>query len=313
MTPVPRGGWLARRADLLRLFFLVALNGDLAVWRGMLRTGRAAVSQSPLKGLCAPGLNCYSCPSAVTSCPVGALQFWLNGSAERSALGERVTLTGLYVMGFIVALGALGGRIWCGLVCPFGAVQEWISRAIGGGRNLKLPRFTAYAKYAVALIFVIGMPLLLVDGLSLGPAFCKYICPSGTLFAGIPLLAVDPRLRDAASWISLLKGGVLVAVIGMLIVSRRFFCKTLCPLGATWGLFNRISIIRMEVERDRCTDCGSCAQVCPMHVDLLHDINSPECVRCLECIKACPEAAISLRARRARGQAGGEGTEGAQP
>ena len=289
----PRG--LARRVNALRLFFFVAMNCDLGVFAEIIRTGRAAVSQSGLKRLCAPGLNCYSCPSAVLSCPMGALQFWLNASVERRSLGENITMTGLYVVGFIVALGALGGRVWCGLVCPFGAVQEWLSRMFGEGRNHPLPCWAKYVKYGVLVVFVLALPLAIVDGLSLGPTFCKLICPSGTLFAGIPLVALDPGLRDAISWISLLKVLVLVAVLVALIFTRRFFCKVACPLGALWSLGNRTSILRLELDPSRCDSCGACERACPMHVDPRNDINSPECVRCLVCSGACPKKAIGLK------------------
>lgn len=293
--------FLARRVDAVRILFLLGLNCDFPTILRMIQTGRAAVSQSGLKRLCAPGLNCYSCPSAVMSCPVGALQAWIGGSAERRVLGERISWTGLYVMGFVVALGAFAGRLWCGLACPFGAAQEWLSRTLGGGRNAALPRCARYLKYLVAAVLVLIMPAILVDGISIGPAFCKFLCPSGTLFGGIPLVAADPRLREALSWVSLVKASALALVIGMLFVTRRFFCKTLCPLGAIWGLLNRVGVVGISADPGRCTGCGACRDACPMHLDPLRETDSPECVRCLGCIRACPEEALRLGTRgRAR-------------
>ena len=98
--------------------------------RGTLYKGR-------LKGLCVPGLNCYSCPGAVGSCPIGALQ---------SVLGSRKFGFSYYVVGFLVLVGALTGRFVCGWLCPFGLIQEllhripfrWKIRAFPGDRALRL-------------------------------------------------------------------------------------------------------------------------------------------------------------------------------
>lgn len=84
----------------------------------------------------------------------------------------------------------------------------------------------------------------------------------------------------------------------MLLVTRRFFCKVLCPLGAIWSLMNRTSLVRLEVDGSRCTSCGACAAACPTQVDVPADINSPECLRCLDCVRACPSGAIAFMGRK---------------
>ena len=75
----------------------------------------------------------------------------------------------------------------------------------------------------------------------------------------------------------------------------RPFCKWLCPLGAFYALFNRVSLFRMSVERDKCVSCGKCARVCKMDVDVTKTPNHTECIRCGMCIRACPTDAISFR------------------
>ncbi len=62
------------------------------------------------KALCVPGLSCYSCPGALGSCPIGALQAVLDGGKFRFAA---------YVMGVLLLVGTLFGRLVCGWLCPF--------------------------------------------------------------------------------------------------------------------------------------------------------------------------------------------------
>jgi ferredoxin len=74
----------------------------------------------------------------------------------------------------------------------------------------------------------------------------------------------------------------------------RFFCKTLCPLGAIYGILNKVSFYRLEVDESKCIHCGKCAQICGMDVDPVQHPQSKECIRCGECAKACPTGAIRL-------------------
>lgn len=138
------------------------------------------------KQFCNPGLNCYSCPAATYACPIGALQ---------SVSGSMNFNFSFYVMGFLLAIGVLFGRLICGYVCPFGLIQEIIYKI--PFPKYKLPKWTKYIKFAILLIFVIILPITLTNYMGVGkPAFCQYICPAGTLEGGLPLLSTHPELRE---------------------------------------------------------------------------------------------------------------------
>ena len=77
------------------------------------------IYQGPLKAVCTPGLNCYSCPGAAGACPLGALQNALASS------GKRVPA---YIFGIIILYGILLGRWICGFLCPFGLAQELLHK-----------------------------------------------------------------------------------------------------------------------------------------------------------------------------------------
>ncbi len=248
--------------------------------------------QGPLKVLCSPGLNCYSCPAATTFCPIGSLQQLLLGVRLSLQVGQ--LYLGAYVVGCMGLLGTLCGRMICGWACPFGLFQEWLY-AIPTEKKA-LPQGLRWGKYLCLALLVIVLPLTLLDSFGMGtPWFCKYVCPAGTLEAGIPMLLLAPDLRTTLGWLYVQKLTILAAVVLWSIVSSRPFCRTLCPLGAFYGLFNRISLIRLKFNPDNCTKCGACHQVCPVGIRFNETPNSGECIRCLKCSsQACSFNAISL-------------------
>ncbi len=150
-------------------------------------------------------------------------------------------------------------------------------------------------KYLILLVFVILMPLFVVDIVGQGaPAFCKYICPSGTLLGGLPLVLKNSGLQAMIGFLFQWKVAILVVTLLISIVIYRPFCKYICPLGATYALLNRFSLYRLRLKTDQCIHCGLCAKVCKMGVDPVKTPNSAECIRCGDCARACPRGAITL-------------------
>ena len=250
------------------------------------------IYQGPLKVLCSPGLNCYSCPASTTFCPLGSLQQLLLG--VRLSLQAGQFLVGTYVLGCMGLLGTLFGRFICGWACPFGLLQELLHTV--PSRKFDIPPRLRVGKDVCLLVLVIVLPLVLVDSFDLGrPWFCMILCPAGTLEAGLPLLALMPDLRTLPGWLFGGKLAVLVAVLAWSVVTSRPFCRTLCPLGAFYGLFTRVSLIRLKFSADACTKCGACHAVCPVGIHFNETPASRECIGCLRCMtRACQHNAISL-------------------
>jgi len=267
---------------LLQVSFALAGNGYLPGWlSGRIYTGA-------LKSACLPGLNCYSCPGSFGSCPVGSLQ---------AVLGSRQYDFSFYLLGFLVVTGTVLGRFVCGALCPFGLIQELLHK-IPLRRKIKtfrLDRPLRGVKYLMLALFAVLLPLVLSDAAGNGvPAFCKWICPAGTLEAGVPLVLYSPVLRPALGLLYCWKVLILAAVILASVVIPRPFCRYLCPLGAVYAMFNRISVLRYAFDPHRCTGCGACERACPMAISPTVNCNGAECVRCGECRNVCPAGAIGM-------------------
>lgn len=266
---------------IVQIVFTALTNGYLLGYmKGKIYSGNS-------KKICVPGLNCYSCPGAIASCPIGSLQ---------AVLGSRDFKFSFYIIGFLMIIGSFIGRFVCGWLCPFGLVQDLLYKIPFIKKIKKVPfdKYLRYLKYMILLIFVIILPLSISNYAGEGsPWFCKLICPSGTFLAGIPLVSMNSSLQRIIGPLFAWKMLVLITIIILSIKIYRPFCKYLCPLGAIYGGFNKISLYRYEIDSSKCTKCDLCHKKCDMNIVVYKKPNSSECIRCGKCIKVCPRNAIS--------------------
>ncbi|MGQ9497184.1 MAG: 4Fe-4S binding protein [Desulfotomaculales bacterium] len=244
-----------------------------------------------LKYACVPFLNCYSCPGALGACPVGAFQAILAGPGHSMSL---------YVTGLLTTAGAAVGRAICGWLCPFGLLQELLARP--RAYRVRFPRALLALKYVV-LVLTVTLPAVWVGAGGVGaPYFCKYVCPAGTLEAGLFLGLRDPALRELMGTLFAWKVLLLLLFLVLMVVTYRPFCRTACPLGAFYSVFNRVSFWRLNLDRARCNGCGACRRACPLDIAVDENPNHPECVRCLDCTRVCPTNALRFGTALAPGE-----------
>jgi polyferredoxin len=127
--------------------------------------------------------------------------------------------------------------------------------------------------------------------------FCA-VCPAPSIYyMGSVLDTGDLQFNDPTRYIAIM---VLGAVFVGGFTTNRFWCRYLCPVGATSSFFNKISILSIRKDQSKCTKCNYCSNSCDMRIsemqkeddkDRIVDMN---CTFCLDCIEACPEKALSL-------------------
>ena len=271
---------LPTKRRLIQLYAALLFNANL---KGF---GKGRIYQGPVKNFCAPGMNCYSCPGASAACPLGALQNALTASDAKAAT---------YIFGIVMLYGILFGRWICGFLCPFGLIQDLLHKIKTPKlKKNRVTRVLSYLKYVILGLFVVVLPIMFATKDVILPAFCKYICPSGTLEGGIGLLGHPANAEQMSMLGPLFTWKFVLLVIFMVaaVFIYRFFCRFFCPLGALYGLFNKIALFGIKLEKPKCIDCGLCLQKCEM--DIRH-VGDHECINCGACIPVCPTKAISWK------------------
>jgi len=215
---------------------------------------------------------------------LGFLGFWDGGFLSVShiisviAVGPEVFLNDiplLIFVGFTVITTLFWGRIFCGFLCPFGAIQDLLDRWVPRRLRRELPRAlherALLVKYGIlALVLapvVVGIPITLFH----------YFEPFGTVFFWS---------RSAVLW--LIAGSILAASA----IVPRFYCRYACPLGAALAIGSLLSPFRIR-RVEQCQVCKVCEQACPTGAIRGPDIDFKECVRCNVCeVKLIQKAGV---------------------
>lgn len=258
--------WLAGRRTVVQVVSALALN--------------SYVTQAFTKGFPCPALNCYACPTAAFACPIGSLQHLVGARRQFP----------LYVLGVVGLFGAFIGRASCGWFCPFGWFQELVYKI--PVPKLRLPNQFNWTRYVVLAVLVVVIPFRTGE-----QWFCK-LCPAAALEASIPWVLLSADVRAAVGTLYGIKLAIFAAFLAWMSVTRRPFCRWVCPLGALWSPFNPVSSFHLRVDQEACIRCDRCQEACPVDIRVYENPHSTACIRCLQCIPVCPVDCIAVASLR---------------
>ena len=271
---------LTFKRRLIQLYAALLTNANI---KGF---AKGSVFEGSTKAACIPGLNCYSCPGAIGACPLGSLQ---------NALASTKKSTLYYVIGIILLYSIMLGRWICGFLCPFGLLQDLLFKIKTPKlKKSRITRILSYFKYVLLLFFVIVIPLAYTFRDYPLPAFCKYICPAGTI-GGVAALLVNSDNSEINGALFTWKFALAISIITGCIFVYRLFCRFICPLGALYGIFNKISVLGIKLDKKKCVDCKLCVIKCRLDIK---EVGDHECINCGECITVCPTKAISWKVEK---------------
>lgn len=174
---------------------------------------------------------------------------------------------------FVAVMLLLFGRgIYCGWLCPFGALQELVNRAAKRLRvpQFEFPQFVHERLWAVKYVILLGLFGLSLQSVNLAERYAE-VEPFKTAIV----------MHFARSWSFVLYAVALVAVSAF---NHRFYCRYVCPLGAGLAVSGKFHQFEWLRRRKECGPCQICTVECPVKaIDALGKINYNECVYCLEC------------------------------
>lgn len=265
------------------LTFLVARLGIFRV------TGICPVKRSGLGVF--PFINCQSCELATGACPLGTFQM--------SLLNKQIPFA---LIGQLLIVGLLSGRTVCGWLCPYGFLSDIFDKI--KGKRIKVPLKFSLIKYGVLAGFLGSSLIYFFKDSSETLFYCSFICPAG-FYYGVLEYALTTGVKSVISDLPFVHYmlvyhfaiGALV-LVGSAKLGGRFFCKYACPLGAIYGLFNKIALFGIQTNNKKCkSGCGACEKVCPMDISILDEslLSRSNCIICGRCQKVCPTGKIEYR------------------
>lgn len=198
------------------------------------------------------------------------------------------TTTAFWAVLPVIAIYLIFGRAFCGWVCPMDFLFEMVDR----GRAAVQKSSRSAVKISPKLGYAIAGVLLGISALIEIPFFTNYLSHltnffrllTGSVFFAFKL-PVEPVVLAYS-------GGMITLLLGLEYFFPRLWCRVLCPVGKTYGLFNKVSFLKLKFMEGECGECNLCDQMCYMNVKIAKNIDQPglrdtNCIYCGRCVEGC--------------------------
>lgn len=207
---------------------------------------------------------------------------------ESLVASKDFTLTALFAVLPVIAIYLIFGRAFCGWICPMDFLFEMVDK----GRAAVQQSSRATVKISPKFGYVIAGLLLTISALIGIPLFTNYISHLTNFFrflTGSVFFALNLPFEPIVLAYS---GGVIIFLLLLEYFSPRLWCRVLCPVGKTYGLFNKVSLLKLKFIEGECGECSLCDQMCYMKVKIAQNIDKPglrdiNCIYCGRCVEGC--------------------------
>ena len=179
------------------------------------------------------------------------------------------------LLGAVIIMTLLFGRIYCSTLCPLGIYQELLTilfKPFYKKRQPKIQKHYVFSYFIAAILF-------------------------GLLFSGTIVLLrfIDPYAVAGNALSGTIFGlGFITALTVLVFFKKRFFCSTICPIGTVLGFISRFSVFKVRIDVSKCKMCTLCAKSCPCgSIDFKnHTVDNETCVKCFKCLSFCKHNAL---------------------
>jgi polyferredoxin len=204
----------------------------------------------------------------------------------------------IITLAVIFLLTLIGPKLFCGWVCPVGAVQELIAMLAD---KLKIKRLKTSFTFPQTIRLLIFIVFVFISGTALlysvykGEVYALSLYDYFNPFHGMEFGAEENFLGYAIHYVPFLLTVILAFIY------YRPFCHFVCPIGLYAQWLEQIAVFRIRFKKHACTDCGVCTAKSPCMAipEILKESNlRPDCFACNECIKQCPESALDIGVKR---------------
>jgi polyferredoxin len=261
------------------LFIIFALSLSFTLIRNMIET-RNSMSFSE-----ADILECK-----IPFCHLVIPMMILPAAFTKSIIFPGSILSGFANISSMVVLWLLAtlvlGRGFCSWGCFYGGWDDGFSRVRKKPAIRRISELWRWMPFAVLIMVALTAAMTLV------PTYCDWICP----FKAVT------EFEQVSSVESLTKAGIFISLFGGLVVvlpimtRKRTQCSFLCPLGAVNAVADKITPFSVKIDKNACTECFKCVEVCPLYALTREDIKAGTvslfCSKCGKCVDACSKKAI---------------------
>ncbi len=230
------------------------------------------------------------------------------------------------VLGVLLLLTLLFGRVFCSWLCPLGILQDIANRAARPrpqSRKGKGVRFAPNHPWLRAVTALLALGGLVGGSVGLLTWLDPYSLAARGMAALLnPLLAwamgreLPPADLECSAPVAVGIAAFGLAVpLGLAVWRGRIYCNTLCPVGAVLGLLSRLAPCTPQLEASACGRCGACMKACKAQaIDVkTGQVDATRCVACYNCLSACSRGAMTLRPKRRQSASAPASSSAEQP